>query len=98
VQARYEQLVKSGATAISSDMLFGENNQPSKDKEGGRWSTPAASMTTFSEKISDHIVARASFGSNGESIESYKQAAKETAGKMMEKGQYVASGAYSKAS
>jgi hypothetical protein len=30
--------VKSGATAISSDMLFGK--EPEK-KEAGRWSTPA---------------------------------------------------------
>lgn len=28
VQARYEQLVKSGATAISSDMLFGRDPEP----------------------------------------------------------------------
>jgi len=27
VQARYEALVKSGATAISSDMLFGREEQ-----------------------------------------------------------------------
>ena len=34
VQSRYEQLVKSGATAISSDMMFGkEEEQKSK---GGR--------------------------------------------------------------
>jgi len=25
---RYEQLVKSGATAISSEMMFGEGNDP----------------------------------------------------------------------
>lgn len=48
VQAKYEQLMKSGATAISSDMLFGE--QP-KQQEGGRWSTPAQTVASFSEKL-----------------------------------------------
>lgn len=28
VQAKYDQLIKSGATAISSDMLFGEQPKP----------------------------------------------------------------------
>jgi len=44
VQARYEQLVRSGAKAISSDMLFG-NDHEIKSKTGGeagRWSTPAS--------------------------------------------------------
>ena len=40
VQARYEQLVKSGATAISSDMLFGREEQQAREpnSQGGRWS------------------------------------------------------------
>lgn len=39
VQARYEQLVKSGATAISSDMLFGREEQVKQpSSQGGRWS------------------------------------------------------------
>jgi hypothetical protein len=75
-------------------MFFGEEDKANKEKEG-RWSTPAS--VSFGERIQDQIIARASFGSGSESIESYKQAAKETAGKMLEKGQYVASGAYSKA-
>jgi hypothetical protein len=43
-------------------------------------------------------VARSpSFGSGG-NVEQYKVAAKEKAGKIYEKGEYVAKGAYSKAS
>lgn len=62
MQARYEQLVKSGATAISSDMLFGTEEAP-KQQEQGRWSTPA-SLSALGEKLVDHVeVARASLGS-----------------------------------
>jgi len=89
--------VKSGATAISSEMLFGKDNDPKRDdNNGGRWSTPV-SMTTLGERLQDHLMARNSFGSGG-STEEYKKAAKETADKLYEKGSYVAAGAYSKAS
>lgn len=50
VQAKYEQLVKSGATAISSDMLFGEEEK--KASQPDRWSTPAA-IQTIGEKLQD---------------------------------------------
>ena len=53
VQARYEQLVKSGATAISSDMLFGREEQPKQpSSQGGRWSQPqvAQSLQAMGEK------------------------------------------------
>lgn len=63
VQARYEQLVKSGATAISSDMLFGKEEKKPDNKNEGRWSTPAT-ITALGERISDHlVVARHSLGS-----------------------------------
>ena len=97
MQARYDQLVKSGATAISSDMLFGEDNVPKSKGTDGRWSTPA-SISAIGEKLQDQLIARASFGSGGGSIDGYKTAAKETADKIYEKGTYVASGAYTKAS
>lgn len=69
VQARYEQLVKSGATAISSDMLFGreeEKKQPAS--QGGRWSQPAvaASLQAMGENASAAIgtaMSRSSLGS-----------------------------------
>jgi hypothetical protein len=51
VQARYEALVKSGATAISSDMLFGEEAKATQAQGGqGRWSTPA-SLSALGEKL-----------------------------------------------
>ena len=75
-------------------MLFGEEQQKA-EPEAGRWSTP--SMVSLTEKLQDHLmVARASIGSG--SVEGYKAQAKETAGVLIEKGSYVASGAYSKAS
>ena len=40
VQARYEALMKSNVTAISSDMMFGR--EPKPEKKEGRWSTGAA--------------------------------------------------------
>jgi len=49
VQARYEQLVKSGATAISSDMMFGREEKQATQQEG-RWSTPA-SISAIGEKL-----------------------------------------------
>ena len=74
-------------------MLFGEGNDP-KDK---RWSN-SASIHAFGEKLQDHlVVARSSLGSGG-NMEEYKQQAKEKAGQLMEKGSYVAAGAYTKAS
>ena len=92
---RYEQLKKSGATAISSEMMFGEGNDPKLKEQ--RWSTPAA-ISALSEKLQDQLVARSpSFGSGG-NVEVYKQSAKETADKIYEKGTYVANGAYTKAS
>jgi hypothetical protein len=60
VQARYEALVKSGATAIGSEMLFGEEEK-AKDSNG-RWSTPA-SLASFGEKLQDTLIARSSVGS-----------------------------------
>jgi hypothetical protein len=54
VQARYEALVKSGATAIGSEMLFGQDEQPKDEGSAGRWSTPA-SLAGFGEKLQDHI-------------------------------------------
>ena len=57
VQARYEALVKSGATAISSDMMFGTEESQANQKDG-RWSTPAAKVATFGERLQDHISAR----------------------------------------
>ena len=42
VQKRYEALVKSGATAIGSEMLFGEEEKPKDTGSAGRWSTPAS--------------------------------------------------------
>ena len=67
-------------------------------KEQGRFSTPA-SVPSLTERLSDHILARGSFGSGGGgSMEGYKDAAKETAGKLYEKSTYVATGAYTKAS
>ena len=48
VQARYDLLVKSGATAISSDMLFGreeQTRQQQQQSQGGRWSQPAVAET-----------------------------------------------------
>ena len=73
MHAKYEQLVKSGATAISSEMMFGTDTKDSKQ----RWSTPAQSLSTFGEKLQDHlIVARTSFGS-GEHREILKQKAEQ---------------------
>jgi len=42
VQKRYEALIKSGATAIGSEMLFGEDEKPKDNGSAGRWSTPAS--------------------------------------------------------
>lgn len=50
VQARYEQLCKSGVTAISSDMLFGREEEPRPKPEAGRWSTPAT-ISAIGEKL-----------------------------------------------
>ena len=50
--------MKSGATAISSDMLFGEEEK--KAAQPDRWSTPAA-ISTIGEKIQG--LSRQSFGS-----------------------------------
>jgi hypothetical protein len=61
VQKRYEALVKSGATAIGSEMLFGQDEQPNEGA-AGRWSTPA-SIVGFGEKLQDHLISRSSFGS-----------------------------------
>ena len=60
VQSRYDQLVKSGATAISSDMMFGkEEDQKSK---GGRWSQPET--VSFGQRLSDsYQAARLTTGS-----------------------------------
>ena len=70
VQARYEQLVKSGATAISSDMLFGREEQMAKQpsSQGGRWSQPAvaASLQAMGEKttaVIGNVMSRSSMGS-----------------------------------
>jgi len=73
VQARYEQLVKSGATAISSDMLFGDDKPKESNGEGGRWSTPA-SLADLGEKLQDHLQARSSIGSGGSLGEHVKNA------------------------
>lgn len=72
-------------------MLFGQEGHP-KPQEQGRWSTPA-SLSALTEKLQDHIVvARSSLGgSSGQSIEEYKQAAKE-------KATQLAAGAYESAS
>lgn len=70
VQEKYKQLISSGATAISSEMMFGEEQSK---QEAGRWSTP--SMVSFTEKLQDHLtVARASIGSG--SVQDYKAQAK----------------------
>ena len=84
--------MKSGATAISSEMLFGEQPKQPVNNQNGRWSTPA-SLSALGEKIQDHIiVARTSMGSSGgKSMEEYKQAVKE-------KTTQIAAGAYEKAS
>ena len=60
VQKRYEALIKSRATAIGSEMLFGEEEKPKE--AAGRWSTPA-SLQGLGEKLQDQIAARSSFGS-----------------------------------
>lgn len=80
VQARYEALVKSGATAISSDMMFG-NEESQANQKDGRWSTPAAKVATFGERLQDHIAARSisSVGTNL-NVKEYKDQAKQTAG------------------
>ena len=62
VQQRYEALIKSGATAIGSEMLFGEEEKAKDTGSAGRWSTPA-SLQGLGEKLSDQIAARSSFGS-----------------------------------
>ena len=52
--------MKSGATAISSDMLFGRDPEPKQDKNqaaAGRWSTPA-SLSAIGEKIQDYLPSR----------------------------------------
>ena len=69
VQARYEQLVKSGATAISSDMLFGREEQPKQPaSQGGRWSQPqvAQSLQAMGESAQEmigNVMSRSSLGS-----------------------------------
>ena len=69
VQARYDQLVKSGATAISSDMLFGREEQPKQpSSQGGRWSQPqvAQSLQAMGEKTQEmigNVMSRSSLGS-----------------------------------
>ena len=65
MQARYEQLVKSGVTAISSDMLFGREEEPRPQQEAGRWSTPAGTLSAIGEKIYD---IRSSVGSKFSSL------------------------------
>jgi hypothetical protein len=62
VQKRYEALVKSGATAIGSEMLFGQDEQPKDEGSAGRWSTPA-SIVGFGGRLQDHLISRSSFGS-----------------------------------
>jgi hypothetical protein len=85
VQKRYEMLVKSGAKAISSEMLFGEETKQSQKKEQGRWSTPV-SLQAIGDKIQDHIIARTSIGSSsGQSMEEYKQQAKQRASEIAAK-------------
>jgi len=76
-------------------MMFGGKEDPKGEQ--GRYSTPA-SVPSLSERLQDHILARSSVGSGGGSMEGYKEAAKETAGKLYEKSSYVATGAYTKAS
>lgn len=84
MQERYDQLLKSGATAISSDMMFGS-------EAAGRRSQPET--VSLGQRLSDQYqAARLTAGSNG------LQSAKETAGIIYEKGTYVANGAYTKAS
>lgn len=80
--------MKSGATAISSDMLFGREAEEKQKKEDPRWNS--ASLGALGEKLQDHLYARSSVGSNN-SMEDYKVAAQETAGRL-------ATGAYAKAS
>ena len=58
VQAKYEALVKSGATAISSDMLFDEQARARQEKER-TWNS-AAVMDSVTNKLAD---MRESFGS-----------------------------------
>ena len=65
VQKRYEALVKSGATAIGSEMLFGEEEKAKESDNAGRWSTPA-SLQGLGEKLQDQLVARSSFGSKSQ--------------------------------
>lgn len=99
--------MKSGATAISSDMLFGREAEEKQKKEDPRWNS--ASLGALGEKLQDHLYARSSVGSKSSSIismlsnpfyqsplgnnsmEDYKVAAQETAGRL-------ATGAYAKAS
>ena len=85
--------MKSGATAISSDMFFGNEEHPKNIDNQGRWSAPV-NISALGEKLHDHYLARSSVGSESGSVEGYKEAAKEKAGQIYEKGTYVASGAY----
>lgn len=110
VQARYEQLVKSGATAISSDMLFGREEQMKQaSNQGGRWSQPAvtASLQALGEKAQAAVgaaMSRSSVGSNnagadgseGSGLADYTAKGKELASGAYAKGGELASGAYVK--
>jgi len=89
VQQRYEALIKSGATAIGSEMLFGEEEKAKDTGSAGRWSTPA-SLQGLGERLSDQLAARSSFGSAGsgsisDTIKSAKKMAKGYAPEAYEK-------------
>lgn len=93
---RYDELMKQQPSAISSDMFFGRDGESKPNDKEGRWSTPA-NMPSLKDRLQDQFVARsASFG--GGSGAEYQAKAKETADIIYEKGQYVATGAYIKAS
>ena len=108
VQARYDLLVKSGATAISSDMLFGREEQVKQpSSQGGRWSQPAvaASLQAMGERTQAAIgnaMSRSSMGSEGSSsLQEYKDVLKEKGGQLAsgayQKGGELAAGAYQSA-
>jgi hypothetical protein len=88
MQKKYSEI---STNAMSSEMFFAKENEANNEKEG-RYSTPT-SMPSFSERIQDHMAARSSIGSGNN-----REAIKQTANNIYEKGQYVANGAYVKAS